>query len=229
MTFAVDNSSSEWVAQEALRNLKRMIAYGKLAERVLKSIQENGHYDGRAVVVQKNYFDRQLKIHKFPAIVPVSRADIPGFNNLAIKIGDHQKQKYGGASFVVAPVWLVGTGFVNWDHEPKEHKIDHMEGKDASLIGHCRFRRGGKVSFAPNQSRKDMTSTSVFEVNGANGSAVRFAVISSHILIRCGYNASQRMLDLRTGAIKWLQEDGFVDRAFAEMRNLACVLGVMSV
>lgn len=243
--FVVDNNSDPEAAQEALRNLRRTIKLGKIAERALKAIQTEGHYDGQVVVVSRDvYYGAQ--VHRFPAYQSVSRADIPNWDQLAVVCGDKTTGSHGGSKFDQVPVWLQATG---WAPDRDENAVPTGKWERVRLgerlararLGNCRMKKGGEVTFDPS-TMLGFSPEGVFRIkrnpdasSKTRAEAIQFAKLVAHCLVNCGMShewqlrqkCPQKLLDLQRVAQHWLIEDGIVKRMFNDMLDAIEVVKVM--
>lgn len=240
-TFVVDNDSKDETARAAIRDLKRMVRYGKLAERALGDIKTKGSHEGRVCVVHKDHYLSAV-VHRYPAFQPVSRSDLPDWAGLTVVCGEVEKGAYGGSTFAKMPVYVDGRGLC---HARESNTGNHPTGKLTSRVvktklrlgqnfarlGFCRLKSNGEVTFETDHRWNHLVGK-VFRIkrnveasDKTRLEAAVFAKIYAHALVYCGENyeyggkenVSQKMLDLREAVPGWLMEDGMIARMFGDM------------
>jgi hypothetical protein len=246
--FVVDNNSDPEEARKALRDLRRTAMMGRRAERALKAIEAEGHYDGQVVVI---VFDERAEYysavpHRFPAYQSVSRADIPNWDQLAVVCGDKTTGSHGGSKFDQVPVWLQATGWApdrdeNANPTGRWERVRLGERLAQARLGNCRMKKGGEVTFDPS-TMLGFNPEGVFRIkrnpdasSKTRAEAVQFAKLVAHCLVNCGMShewqlrqkCPQKLLDLQRVAQHWLIEDGIVKRMFNDMLDAIEVVKVM--
>lgn len=246
--FVVDNNSDPEEARKALRDLRRTAMMGRRAERALKAIEAEGHYDGQVVVIvfDGHYGYYSAVPHRFPAYQPVSRADIRDWEQLSVVCGDKTTGSHGGIKFAQVPVYLQATG---WAPDRDENAVPTGKWERVKLglkvhrarLGDCRMKSNGEVTFCPSTLFGHL-SNGVFRIkrnpdasDKTRQEAAFFAKIAAHCLVDCGMRhelklqakCPQKILDLQAAVQVWMLEDGIVKRMFNDMLDSIEVIKVM--
>lgn len=241
--FCVNNRSDPKSVTEAVTALKRMVRFGKRAERALKELETEGFFDGRVPVMDPCYKSYSARVVRFPAYIPISRDDIPGWKDMTIDFGELHKGSHGGHEFRQFQVFFRGTALAaeteDYTHTGKILYEPQKHGVKTSQLGYCRIKSNGSVTFAPcfcgypnvpsvirvkrNPEASDKTRTE----------ALQFATMLAYVIIQCndgyGYDREkipQQLLDLRVALPVWLVEDGIVRRMFNEILDIVEVTKV---
>ena len=118
--FCVGNKSDPKDIYKAIIALKRMIRYGKHAEHVLNSLQENGYYNDRCPILEEGLSDFiSYKATNFPIKAYISKEDI-NYKNLQIKIDVPQKVKYNRSKlgyYLKSEITLYGCNKIILDEK----------------------------------------------------------------------------------------------------------------
>jgi len=251
--FCVDNNSDLQRAVEAVRDLKRMVKLGRRAEKILTALQEEGRFDGKIPLVTKAVRDPyyNVVVHNFPAYEPISRDDIPDWDNLSIECGEREEGSHGGSKFWEMPVFLRGTalamelkndtGYTGRVVKVKMHVKQHR-----AKLGEARMKSNGTVTFDPNS--RYANGRGVFRIKRnveASDKTRQEAEAFAKVVARCLVNFSlevssyygmqnqckipQKMLDLQAAASAWLLEDGHVKRFFKDILDVIEVCKIQEV
>jgi hypothetical protein len=242
--FCVDNNSDPQAAEGALRDLKRMVKFGRRAEKILKALKEEGRFDGQIPMISKSDGGYSVGVHRFPAYESISRADIPGWENLSLEFGDQTEGSYGGSKFLTMPIYLKGTALMmeldaDCGYTGRVIQARWFGAKIArARLGDCRLKSNGTVTFEANDR---YLNTKVFKIrrSGNAEEAETFAKLVAKCLINLsasGYSmyqqrhkVSQKMIDLQNAVPGWLLEDGHIDRFFDDTLNAILVTRVMDL
>jgi hypothetical protein len=242
--FVVDNNSDPAEAKQVLRQLRRTVRLGKIAERALKSLEERGSFDSRVVVLHREYGYYCAAVRKLSAYRPFSRDDVPGWPELTVVCGKKTIGSHGGSRFDQVSLWLLGTGFAPRRHiKPVDQweQVTLRKGVPGARLGTCRMKANGEVTFVVSSSLEETTNC-VIRISRNPGAsakslaeAQRFARVVAACLVDVGRphelelfkKCPQYLTDLRRAAPDWLIEDGHVHRMFNDILDAVAVVRVM--
>jgi hypothetical protein len=250
--FCVDNQSDPKKVQRALKDLKRTVLLGKLAEKALKALKKGEPHDRPVLTVRTRRVvgeydpvyrrgstrEYETSIHRFPALRPVSRQDLPDLDKLSVEFGSFKKVEVAGWILSEAPVYLSGTGLLmkvdesTMRYTGKVARVVFNSETDLALLGTLRIKKKG-LSFIPNTVYSNGCNN-IIELS-AGREWTRLAEIVAGVLVNFNSTATsqrrslipQKMIDLQRNAAAWIIEDGIVHRMIQEMKNQVEVLKVM--
>jgi len=208
--------------QTAVRNLKRLARFGRMAEAALTQIKEKGWVDGKYPSANPGgYGGLGIGSCYFEAMVPPTRSMISDLTDLKVSIGKLRSDSHGGTEFKSAALMLSGTGFAQVKREIVARPFEKK-------IGFIRLKKDGGLSYE-SKSSTVVKVYSEFKSEKAAYSAQAFADDFVSALAECDDNdPSQLYNDLMQAVRDWLIDEGHVKRLCLEARDAARVLGVMS-
>jgi hypothetical protein len=229
--FCVNNSSDPEDVKEAIHALRRMIRYGKLADKALQQIQTVGHYDGRVPCTEqkaRGYGHPGIQYQKFPAYKSISRDQIIGYKDFKISLSEKRDTGNPNIEF---DVYFEGF-YTHFDDEAMKFVTKHTNDKDyLNLVGKLRVC-SNYLSFRASYSTK-LPAVKIFNncnLPGANAAMLSFASAVSYAVflgIQWLTNVPQQTIDLHKNLPAWLIEDGFCRKWFREIRDHVAVASVM--
>lgn len=236
MSFCVNNSSDPRVVKAAIQALRRTVKHGKRAEKVLKELETNGYYDGKVLAFAKFSKKFLATTYAFPVRKCILREDIPGWKELSLDFGECRFGSHGGMRFKTMPVYLLGKSLnlgLNSDFNPTGKIFARPQSSKipSALLGECRMKSNGHVTFAPGSSTMNRGKVTRIRKSPRRDEATVFAKIVTEKLVNFnGVHPNlvpQPMLDLKKEVPLWLIEDGHIDRMMASMMDMIEVVKVM--
>ena len=233
--LAADGTCSPESVQKAIRDLKRMARFGRMAESALSQIKEKGWVEGKfpAATISHNYGELKIGSHYLEATVAPTRSMVPDFTDLKVTLGKLDTDSHGGTEFSIARVNLSGTGFAQVGREIMIRQFTEK-------AGCLRLKKDGGISYRTNHFFSHPLNTFVnngkvvkiyseFKSANAIESAKSLAADFTIAMSVCDdKNPSQLYNDLMKSTQQWLVEEGHIKRLSLELRDAARVLGVMS-
>ena len=226
--LAADGTCSPESVQKAIRDLKRMARFGRMAESALSQIKEKGWVEGKFPAATISHYYGELKIgsHYLEATVAPTRSMVPDFTDLKVTLGKLDTDSHGGTEFSIAMVNLSGTGFAQVGREIMIRQFTEK-------AGCLRLKKDGGISYNPMNTfvnnGKVVKIYSEFKSANAIESAKSLAADFTIAMSVCDdKNPSQLYNDLMKSTQQWLVEEGHIKRLSLELRDAARVLGVMS-
>ena len=180
--FCVNNSSDPEDVKEAIHALRRMIRYGKLADKALQQMQTIGYYNGRVPCTQqksRTYGNPGVRYHKFPAYKSISRDQIPGYRDFRISISERKESYKHDTKF---DVYFEGF-HTSFDEDTQKFVTKHTDDNHANLVGRLRVC-SNCLSFRASHSTK-LPSIKIFNncnLPGANRAILSFASAISYAM-----------------------------------------------
>lgn len=225
--FCAGNLSDPKVVKETLLQLRRMIRFGKLAERSLKKLREDGFCDSRTPVVErsKGWGDVYgLRLVRFPKKVGVSREDMPDWGNVSLKLGETFPTRHSNRPLVAVKVFLCGT-VLNQKSDEDGIPIGGFDVvKAKELIGSIRMLKGQRLSFVDNDSVTILK-------NDAKTEAFIARLVAKNLVNFCGSTyrneIPQKFLDLKKFSKEWLIEDGIAKQLLQSIFDSINILKVL--
>jgi hypothetical protein len=239
--FTVDESISQEDAEEALRDLRRMIRYGRMAERAMKSLQEKGYYDGLAPLapetdqlhrgqysVGKQKSD--VRFAHLPKRLPISREDLGPMAELRLDFDKVETTSYSGNPCKEVKIYLEGPMAFQVASGLPKYKID----EDRRQIGKIRINKG-HLSWLENTASGygEGSAWRVYKemkYAGAQESLAAFSKGASLILVKredSDHVFAAKTLELQATAWEWFLADGHAERFFAEIHQMTKIAEVM--
>lgn len=226
---AIDEHSNQETVERGLAGLRKMVELGRLAEQALKEIQAKGSTFIKCPVAGERYggFSRETEFpegitwHRFPPLLPVSRADIPGFGTFKVQLGEAKAAEYSGHPCREVPVTvrLAGVKQVNWNkHDPCT--VECHPGKFRINKNHISFVDQNGSAYRLYKSMK----VSPEAAKSAEGIARRL----EFVVVGEKKKPSQKTVDLKAQVNDWFIQDGFHVPLMEELWRLAQVVDVMS-
>lgn len=242
MRFCVDNDSDPKRVAEAVRALRRTVRLGRRAEKALKALEEQGHFDGKVPVFVPAWKEYLAEIHTFPAYQSVSRDDVPDWKSMSLDFGERSENSYGGATFHTVPVYLKGRALCMERDESGlltgriVKKLQKAKIYSANL-GECRLKSNGAVTFAHRHFKGVVrVRRKIGSSERAQSDALRFAEIVAQCVVKIDRGGPdeykkipQHLIDLQAAIPAWLIEDGHVERMFNSMLDTIEIVKVMEI
>lgn len=234
-TFTVDNNASDAKCAEMIEALRRTVKYGKMAEKALRNIRENGFHDGKVPCAHAHPYG--MEVHRFPKRVAVDRSMIPEWKSLSVACGEIRETRVCGRPIKTLSVYLVGIGLRPDFADAKTvhvRKIAHGPGRPHSKIGDARLKKSGEITLDTRHGvMRIRRSSGAYE--GAMRDAARFAALTAQILVGtedlspyCRGRCPAQLLDLEAQIKAWLIEDGIANRMANDIFDAAEVAKIMS-
>jgi hypothetical protein len=246
--FTVDEDSDPKHAAEAFKELQRMVHYGRMAERALRSIRETGFYDGLAPVAplpgtryginMETKYQTHVNLVHFPKRLPISRADLGDMALLRVEMGQAKDAEFAGNPTREIPLFIVGPLATQITSGKAEYEIE--DGKRP--CGHIRINKSHLSWLAPaayahshgdaHQVYKDMRYPKAQLSAKAFSKAVSKILVvkdaaANEVLNGSTMLAAAKTLDLQATAWEWFYEDGHAARMFADIHQIVRVIEVM--
>ena len=245
-TFSVDHSSKMDDAVTAVKELRRMIRYGKLAEQALQSIMKTGFHNGQTPCARKyiEFGSASIVHHRFRELVVPTREHLCPMSELRVTLGDKPVSNYGP---VFVPVIMSGPMKVQWDHgqvETRHRKV---------TIGNVRLNKGTPTFSKAAEAPGVPGINGVFKIYKDGKSAKAHDTIdaiarsAAIFLMRAAYDCDeivprqktrsfdhraslpkkdQLTQDIGIAAAYWLVQDGHAERF---MEEIWCAIPVIQV
>lgn len=220
--LAANGTAKAESVQTAVRSLKRLARFGRMAEAALSKIKEKGWVDGRYPSANPGrYGGLEIGSSYFEAMVPPTRNMVPDLTDLKVSLGKLRTDHHGGTEFKSATLGLSGTGFAQVKREIVARPFEKK-------MGSIRLKKDGGLSYE-SKSSNVVKVYSEFKSEKAADSAQTFADDFVSALAECDDNdPSQLYNDLVQSVRYWLIDEGHIKRLCLEARDAARVLGVMS-
>ncbi len=219
-------------AKKVIAGLKRIAQFGKHAEHVLKKLEEDGFYDGRAAYVEKDiYVNYMFRIGSFPKVEKVTREHIQGFGDYKIKFDDLKVKKRRhrwSTEKDEIPVKIIGKQKLVWDGEQiiKESLNEKL--------GAVKLLKKG-FSFRHARDRYYNSKTyKVFTQHESEGGKLALQAMADNIAEKLVvYNQYDNdvpyiMKDLRKMIPRWLEEDKVIEKIFQDFKEYGGVQKIMA-
>lgn len=225
--FCIGQDSDEERLQEALVGLRRMIRYGRLAEKALRNLRTQGFCDCQVPVATRirEGYPGHIQAVRFPAFVNVTRADVPDYGQFKFQFGKAVKGEHGGQMTDEVQVRLHATGWCQHFEEWKPRSLH---------VGNARLKRNGETVFVSNRSEgidKEGVSK-LYKAGDSTNAKLAYLTIArtfAHHMVRMykEQDVSQPFTDLREKLADWLVEDGHVRDFCIFLRENAVVASVL--
>jgi hypothetical protein len=231
-SFCVNTDPDEEKARQALRDLRRTVLLGRIAEKALHDLKTQGSHPGRVRVISgaPAHYSMSVETLQFPKFVTVQRSDIPDYGLHQISFGKVVQGEHGGHLTEEVQVHLHCHGWFNG------------EWKKMNLhIGQARIKTTNEVVFVHRlYFGKKLRNgyTSKLYKSQSNPQAVRDY---SDIARTLAYNTirfheheaetgkiQQSIHNLRSHLAQWLVEDGHVENFCNFLRRNAAAAAVMN-
>lgn len=242
--LAVDAVSDDKTRETTIYNLRRMVKYGKMAERALRDIKAQGFAHGTFPTVgspiRNSYGNRHQVSNvvevRLKAYVDPVRELAPPLSDLGIYFGNVETSYNGGAEFEQLPLIVRGQIF-------RQRRDEHVIEDGSIPFGYLRLLKNGysfeqrRTAPGPEEEMVHMTGTgSVFQVysnfkyDGAQKMLKGFAAAISWAVVRTakGTEADQLTTDMEKAVEGWLMSEGHVHRMCEEMHRHLTVREVQS-
>ena len=218
-TFVVGDDPDPVAAKKAYRHLRRMVSYGKLAEKALKKLETDGFCDSKTFVVNND----RIETVNFGKRLPISRNDLSDMAGLQISFGRYD------AYDKEVPLYITGPMTFQVSNNPLTYEV-----RDARRsIGSVRVNKNNiKITdryVAPYRVYKEMkyaaTSLELFSKQ-VSRVLVEVEETDDEGVVRHG-DASAKTSDLRLRAWEWFLADGHAERMFKDILEQVSILQVM--
>lgn len=237
--FTVDESIDPKDAEAAMRDLRRMIRFGKMAERAMRSLREKGFYDGlaplapqpgQAYVGQYSQGKRKADVRfaRLPMRLGVSREDLGPMAELRLEFDRIEDTKYAGNPCKELDVFLAGPMALQVASGLPRYEVR----EDRRKVGTVRINKG-HLSWLENASYGNGAAWRVYKemkYPGAKESLAAFSKGASKILVELedkGMSFAAKTLELQATAWEWFLADGHALRFFRDIHESVRVAEVM--
>jgi hypothetical protein len=241
--FTVDESIDAEMAEKALKNLRRMVRYGRMAERAMKSIAQKGYYDGLTPLadgIEPFYGGRfsqgkkksEIRFARLPMRQPISREDLGPMSDLRLELGKIENTSYSGNSCKEVQLYINGPMAIQQKSALPVYTIE----EDCRKIGSVRINKG-HLSWLENDRNGNSGGAwriyKEMKYAGARDSLVAFAKgVSLMLCVRDKGDDgtlvySAKTLELQETAWEWFLADGYAEKFFREIHELIRVAEVM--
>lgn len=246
ITFSVDENSNPEVARTVIRDLRRMIRLGTLAQKAIKGLLRDGFYDGLTPVVDKvtplhwdqggysvqgHYHGKKhatVRFVRLPRLSDISRADLGDMNFLHLSLGpneDHFNKNN-------MELKLSITGPIAFQLESGKETYEIRE--TTFEMGRVRINKNHLSWVDPFGDKGAWRVYKDMKYDGAQDSLRAFSRSVSKRLVRSeaendgSMAASAKTLNLQNSAWEWFMADGHAERMFREIHDVAKVHEVMN-
>ncbi len=209
--ICVDQDPDKRQVARALRGLRAMVRLGKLADKVLKDIDERGYSDERAYWFKSARYN-EFKKSSFPRAQEINRGHVPGYDSMELVVGGKVDDKSDSASYESYGVSLrayfwTGWEKKKWEKGARDVGIIRVTSSSPSLRAHSQ-----RDSYTRNPKRIPI-------LVGIKDSGVRSL---ANVITECVFKNQSPQDDgaqLRRMFPRWLMEDGTAERWLRELRK----------
>ncbi len=212
-TFLVDTASDPREVRKAVRGLRAMSKLGRLAEKALAELAENGHFDSRAPWLSPTTYSKKylIKYSRFPSIPSMSREDVPGYGPLRVSVGKQPFSRiYGSVRHNCLDVTvLVATPIPAGQLVEKEVHVGHVK------------LNSNNNSFYPSHHDEKARSRSIVLLRGVKPYYVRHvAKVLAEAAAGPEFEKEPVPAVYYGRLSQWLVEDGHAHQFLVDLRNL---------
>lgn len=234
LQFTVDESINPKDAEEAFKNLRRMIRYGRMAERALKSIKATGYYNGitplapsPSSVYSSNSAQHagkrktDVKFSYLPKRLGISREDLGPMSELRLEFGSMNMHREIELFLVGPMAEQVENGMPEYEVSPGRRRLGTIRINKGHLswLENAQYGTGGAW-----RVYKEM------KYSGAKESLAAFSKGASKILVERQnqeHAFAAKTLELQAEAHAWFLADGHAERMFLEIHEMTKIIEVM--
>lgn len=212
-TFVVDGDPDPTSAKKAYRHLRRMVSYGKLAEKALKKLEADGFCDSKTPVIDND----RIEVVNFGKRLPISRSDLSDMAGLQISFGRYNAHDKEITLYISGPMTFQVSS------NPPTYEVRD----DRRSIGSVRINKNNVKILG----RYDAPYRVYKEMKYASTSLELFSKQVSRILIEIDGNGTHtsaaKTADLRLRAWEWFLADGHAERMFIDILQQISIFQVM--
>jgi hypothetical protein len=240
--FVVDNDDNPYQAEMAIRELRRMVRFGRMAERALEDLKTKG-FCLRQIPCMTEGRDRnddfRATVRVFQPKVIVTRANIPWYGEpLRVDTQRVINGEHGGLLFKEVEIVVHCPG-IGYDENGRGG--DYETWKPLHLrVGNARMKSNGQMTFVHDfhdwEPKKKITVHKLYAKPSSGNAISAYKMIAQtlaiHIIRFSVSDVNDKKVPYRVRALRenlphWLIEDGFIQTFCKDVMDLANVAIVM--